>query len=61
MQQQIQDGKFLETANVHGQLYGTSRRAVQSVAASGKCCILDIDVQVSSYVLSMDPHTSIYL
>lgn len=48
MQQQIKDGKFLETANVHGQLYGTSRRAVQSVAASGKSCILDIDVQVTT-------------
>ncbi|KAK9816310.1 hypothetical protein WJX74_009060 [Apatococcus lobatus] len=45
MQQQIKDGKFLETASVHGQLYGTSRRTVQSVAASGKSCILDIDVQ----------------
>ena len=46
MQQQIKDGKFLETATVHSQLYGTSRRAVQSVAEKGKCCILDIDVQV---------------
>ncbi len=41
----IADGKFLEHATVHGNLYGTSIRAVQNVAASGKCCILDIDVQ----------------
>lgn len=41
----IADGKFLEHATVHGNLYGTSIRAVQNVAASGKCCVLDIDVQ----------------
>ena len=41
----IADGKFLEHATVHGNLYGTSIRAVQNVAAAGKCCILDIDVQ----------------
>ncbi|KAL3144314.1 hypothetical protein ABBQ32_004076 [Trebouxia sp. C0010 RCD-2024] len=41
----IEDGKFLEHATVHNNLYGTSIRAVQNVAAAGKCCILDIDVQ----------------
>ena len=41
----IADGKFLEHATVHTNLYGTSIRAVQNVAAAGKCCILDIDVQ----------------
>lgn len=30
---------------MHNNLYGTSIRAVQNVAAAGKCCILDIDVQ----------------
>ena len=40
--------KFLEHASVHGQYYGTSLAAVQAVAATGKCCILDIDVQVGS-------------
>ena len=38
--------KFLEHASVHGQYYGTSLAAVQAVAETGKCCILDIDVQV---------------
>lgn len=35
----------MEHATVHKNLYGTSIRAVQNVAAAGKCCILDIDVQ----------------
>ncbi|XP_077212502.1 guanylate kinase 2-like isoform X2 [Tasmannia lanceolata] len=45
MEKDIQDGKFLESANVHGNLYGTSIEAVETVTDSGKRCILDIDVQ----------------
>jgi guanylate kinase len=36
---------FLETARVHGHVYGTSLGAVRDVQASGRICILDIDVQ----------------
>ncbi|XP_051138929.1 guanylate kinase 2 [Andrographis paniculata] len=45
MEKDIQDGKFLEFASVHGNLYGTSIEAVEVVADKGKRCILDIDVQ----------------
>ncbi|GKC43973.1 guanylate kinase 2-like protein [Tanacetum coccineum] len=45
MEQEIRDGKFLEFAAVHGNLYGTSIEAVDVVADAGKRCILDIDVQ----------------
>ena len=31
---------------MHDNLYGTSLAAVEAVAAQGKICILDIDVQV---------------
>ncbi|KAL4440067.1 hypothetical protein ABPG75_003068 [Micractinium tetrahymenae] len=41
----IQAGKFLEYAHVHKNIYGTSVQAVQDVADSGRCCVLDIDVQ----------------
>jgi guanylate kinase len=41
-------GKFLEHAHVHDNLYGTSLAAVEAVAAQGKICILDIDVQVGA-------------
>ena len=41
----IQEGKFLEHARVHQHIYGTSFKAVEDVAAAGKCCVLDIDVQ----------------
>ncbi|XP_041025697.1 guanylate kinase 2-like isoform X2 [Juglans microcarpa x Juglans regia] len=45
MEREIEDGKFLEFAAVHGNLYGTSVEAVEVVADAGKRCILDIDVQ----------------
>ncbi|XP_021724105.1 guanylate kinase 2-like [Chenopodium quinoa] len=45
MEKDIKDGKFLEFAQVHGNLYGTSVESVEVVADAGKRCILDIDVQ----------------
>ncbi|XP_011020343.1 PREDICTED: guanylate kinase 2 [Populus euphratica] len=45
MEKEIKDGKFLEYASVHGNLYGTSIEAVEVVTDVGKRCILDIDVQ----------------
>ena len=39
-------GEFIEHARVHANIYGTSAAAVRAVAAAGKCCLLDIDVQV---------------
>lgn len=45
MEMEVLEGKFLESANVHGNMYGTSIAAVEAVADAGKRCILDIDVQ----------------
>lgn len=42
---QVAEGKFVEHAEVHDNLYGTSHAAVQTVLSRGQCCILDIDVQ----------------
>jgi guanylate kinase len=40
-------GKFAESAEVHGHLYGTLRAEVERVISSGKHVIMDIDVQGS--------------
>ncbi len=40
-----QRGDFLEWAEVHGNIYGTSRQAVTDRLAQGQDCVLDIDVQ----------------
>jgi guanylate kinase len=45
IKKEIDDGKFIEYAEVHGNYYGTSIQAVESVKSQGKICILDIDVQ----------------
>ena len=45
MQAGIDNGNFIEYNEVHGNLYGTSFDAVNSVARSGRIAILDIDVQ----------------
>lgn len=45
MEAMISEGQFLESAHVHGNIYGTSKAAVQKVVEQGKICVLDIDVQ----------------
>jgi len=45
MEELIKEGAFIEHATFSGNMYGTSRLAVEKVASSGKICILDIDVQ----------------
>lgn len=41
----IRNGEFLEWAEVHGKLYGTSRQTVEEMLQSGFDVILTIDVQ----------------
>lgn len=36
MEKEITEGKFLESALVHGNLYGTSIEAVETVSDAGK-------------------------
>ena len=68
MQPMVAAGEFLEHADVHGNMYGTSFAAVRRVADAGKSCILDIDVQgaascraagfdVGAYVFVAPPST----
>jgi guanylate kinase len=45
MQKQIEEGKFVEYANVHTNIYGTSIAALDAVKSDSKVAILDIDVQ----------------
>jgi len=50
MEADIVDGKFLEHAHVHENIYGTSLAAVEAVATKGQVCVLDIDVQGAEIV-----------
>ena len=58
VQKGIDNGDFIEYAEVHSNLYGTSFDSVHSVAQSGRICILDIDIQGVKGVKAsaLDPH-----
>lgn len=45
MQTGIDNGEFIENAVFSGNMYGTSKAAVQAVQAKNLICILDIDMQ----------------
>lgn len=45
MESMIENGEFLEYANVHGNYYGTSIKSVENVIQQNKICLLDIDIQ----------------
>jgi guanylate kinase len=53
-----QPSGFLEWAEVHGNFYGTSRRAIEALLAAGKDVVLDIDIQGAAQVQeNADPVT----
>lgn len=48
-------GDFVESADVHGNLYGTLRTEVQRVQADGKHVVMDIDIQGATQFASAYP------
>jgi guanylate kinase len=51
----MNDGFFIETANVHGKLYGTPRDQFELAHATGRVVIMDIDVQGAKKLLEVYP------
>ncbi|KAK0155205.1 Guanylate kinase [Merluccius polli] len=45
MQEGIDNGEFIENAEFSGNLYGTSKSAIEDVQAKNLICILDVDIQ----------------
>ena len=52
-EEMAQAGEFLESANVHGYLYGTSREQVERERLAGRDIILEIDVQGAASIRGM--------
>ena len=63
MQAEIDAGLFVESAFIHGNLYGQSVAAVDAVSATGRICILEIDVQgaVSVQKTKLQPYYTFIL
>ncbi len=51
----LERGEFLEWAEVHGNFYGTSRHAVETLLAAGTDVILTIDVQGAAQTRRLFP------
>lgn len=54
-EREIAEGVFLEHAEVHGNLYGTSRTTVQSLLAQGRDVLLEIDWQGAEQIRRSKP------
>jgi guanylate kinase len=60
--QMIENGEFLEHANVFGKRYGTSKAEVERKRSAGKNVILEIDWQGAQQVREVSPEaTSIFI
>lgn len=54
-EREIADGGFLEYAEVHGNMYGTSKRLIERIMEAGRDVILEIDVQGADLVMEKAP------
>jgi guanylate kinase len=54
-QEKIRKGELLEWAEVHGNLYGTSKPETEGIRAGGQDILLDIDVQGAAQVRKAAP------
>jgi guanylate kinase len=54
-QEKIDQGELLEWAEVHGNLYGTSRPVTERIRAGGEDILLDVDVQGAAQVRKAEP------
>lgn len=54
--QMAQQGDFLESAEVYGNLYGTSQPWIEKQLASGRDILLEIDWQGAAQVRKLMPH-----
>ncbi len=57
----VEDGLFLEYAEVHDNFYGTSRKTVVEQLSRGMDIILDIDVQGAAIIRQQDASPGVYI
>jgi len=52
----LQDKAFVEHANIHGCLYGTSRTSIENASSNGRICVLEIDVKGAKAIKASGAH-----
>lgn len=60
-EKEIQKGRFIEWAQVHGHYYGTSKTVLENALTSGRSVLLDIDVQGAESLKSSFPEKAILI
>lgn len=53
--EKVKRGEFIEWAEVHGELYGTDKKAFTECVQSGQVCIFDLDVQGALNFITVFP------
>ncbi len=56
-QKMLVNGEFLESAEVYGNLYGTSQKWINEAVAAGQDILLEIDCQGAKQVRQIFPHS----
>jgi guanylate kinase len=56
-----EQNEFLEYAEVHGNMYGTSKTVVDNLVKEGKDVILDIDVQGARQIMDLIGDKGVYI
>ena len=57
-EQWIEEGRFAEWANVHGELYGTLHEELDRIRAAGRDVILELDVQGMRSIRKLRPEAA---
>lgn len=60
-EKEIQKGRFVEWAQVHGNYYGTSKTVIESALHSGRAVLLDIDVQGAESLKNSYPEKAVLI
>lgn len=61
MEASIQRGEFVEHAQFGGNLYGTSKKAIQDVAEANRVCVLDLEMQGCESIRAMDEFSPLFI
>ncbi len=57
----IRDGRFLETATIFGNLYGTPKSSILDPVEKGKCVLVDIDSQGARSIRELEVKALFFL